>query len=376
MRKNLLIIHLFYSIIILLCSCNFPYQPKQFVLPEIPYKFPASQTIKAFADNAKKVKCAYSLMEGGSRWLYFVDFNDTSPHPIKLKKPTDKKDMHADSPIISPDGTFAAYYMTEGGAMVNGAYIQKLDSLSDPVLVAADGTEPHWWISAEGETFIIYSDNIFISGPLSVNKGKTYKKKVMLAADGSLSEEPATTIAPYPMNGGLSADGQILCTGYERSAFYDIANAQLTPINSDPVAFQVCNPSIDPDSAHPDWMMFLNFSGKQSLINPFSKSSDYPADASGIVGMHAVLFIVDISNIVKDFIPIGIMGGAYVGWQDPEWSNDPRFAAALAMIDDSRADFVIIKNIGDRDAKKETLVLTIGTGKLNETSTPSIWINR
>ena len=150
MRKNLLIIHLFYSVIILLCSCNFPYQPKQFVLPEIPYKFPASQTIKTFTDNAKKVKCAYSLKEGAARWLYFVDFNDTSPHPIKLKKPKDKKDMHADSPIISPDGTFVAYYMTEGGAMVNGAYIQKLDSLSDPVLIAVNGTEPHWWVNAEG----------------------------------------------------------------------------------------------------------------------------------------------------------------------------------------------------------------------------------
>jgi hypothetical protein len=46
------------------------------------------------------------------------------------------------------------------------------------------------------------------------------------------------------------------------------------------------------------------------------------------------------------------------------------------MIDESKADFVIIKNIGDRSKEKASLVATIGTGKMDETSTPSIWIGK
>ncbi len=359
----------------ILFSCNFPYQPKQFMLPEIPYKFPSGQTIKAFTDQAQNVKLAYTILEG-SRWIYYVDFSDTAPMPVKLKKPAEKKNLHADSPIISPDGSFVAYYLTQGGS-IDGAYIQKLDPSSEPVLIAANGTEPHWWINSLGETFIIYSDKKQIAAPLSIGKGKTYKQKVMLSGNGSLSEEPPADIAPYPMNGGLSQNGQILCTGYEQAAFYDIANTQLTLINSEPNVFQVCNPSIDPDTVHPDWMMFLNFYGTQSLVNPFINSPDYPAtDTLGTIPMHAVIFIVDMTNTVKDFIPISIAGGDYVSWQDPEWSNDPRYAAALAVIDESRADLVIIKNIGDRNEKKESLIVTIGTGKLNETSTPYVWIGR
>jgi hypothetical protein len=363
---------LFVTIVAFLCFCNFPYQPRQFVMPEIPYKFPSSQTVKAFADNAKNVKLAYTLMEG-SREVYFIDFSDTAPQPIKLKKPAGKSNMHADSPLISPDGSFVAYYITEGGITVNGAYIQKLDPLSEPLLIAAKGTEPHWWVNAQGETFIIYSDKILIAGSLVKGLGNTYKQKVMLSGQGALVGD-VEPIAPFPMNGGLSKNGQILCTGYDRAAFYDIKNAQLTHINAES---QVCNPSIDPDSSHPDWMMFLSFSGIQSLVNPLKTSPDYPAqDTAGTLLQHAVFFVVDITNTVKDFVAINIMGSGYQEWQDPEWSNDPRFAAALAMIDESRSDFVIIKNIGDRSKAKEVLVATIGTGKLNETSTPFIWIGK
>jgi hypothetical protein len=353
-----------------LFSCNFPYQPQQFVLPENPFKFPSSQTVKAFADNAKNVKLAYTLMEG-SRWVYYVDFSDTAPRPIKLKKPAGKETMHADSPLISPDGSFVAYFMTQGGSLINGAYIQKLDPSSEPVLIAANGTEPHWWVDSQGVIYIIYSDNMHVGGTLTLNQGNTYKLKVDISGDGKAKDGPFE-IAPYPMNGGLSKNGQFLCTGYERAAFYDLVNKQLTPINPDK---QVCNPSIDPDSSHPDWMMFLNFSGTQNLINPY-KTSPPAVDTLGTLPIHAVLFVVDATNTVRDFVPITIMGDGYESWQDPEWSNDPHFAAALAMINESKSNFVIINNIGDRDKKKEGLIVTIGAGKLNETSTPYVWIDR
>jgi hypothetical protein len=181
------------------------------------------------------------------------------------------------------------------------------------------------------------------------------------------------------MNGGISKDGRYLSTGYTEAAFYDLVSNQLTPING-PIGgyIQVCNPSMDPDTLSIPRMMFLNFSGPQDLNNPLQDSSDFPANPAGsnYLPLHAVVFIVDINNTVKDFVPISIMGSGYGAWQCPEWSNKPNFAAALAKADENTntADGVIIKNLGDHSIKKEKLVFTTGTGKLNSNSTPYVWI--
>jgi hypothetical protein len=123
-------------------------------------------------------------------------------------------------------------------------------------------------------------------------------------------------------------------------------------------------------------MMFLNFQGTQNMTNPYQNSSDYPQNGSGSVPQHVVLFIADITNTVRDFVPLSIMGTspAYQEWQDPEWSNKPAFGTALALINGTSADGVIIKNIGNRAAPKQTLIFTKGIGKLDDTSTPYIWI--
>jgi hypothetical protein len=122
-------------------------------------------------------------------------------------------------------------------------------------------------------------------------------------------------------------------------------------------------------------MMFLNFQGPQNMTNPFRNDPDYPAqDTAKSIPQHAVLFIVDVSNTVADFVPISIMGGSYQEWQDPEWSNRPDYAAALALIDDTQAEGVIIKNIGSRINTKQKLIFTRGSGKMNVTSTPHVWI--
>jgi hypothetical protein len=349
-------------------SCHFPYDPEPFVLPEPPYMFPSRTDIQTFFDTTN-VKLAYTLRESsGPRTVYFVDFNDSAPSPKKLKKPAGKENINADSPLLSPDGAFAAYYLTDN-LNIYGAYIQRLDVSADPVLVASYGTEPHWWKDSSGQVSIVFSDQMLVSS-LGPNIGKTYRQQVSLTGNGSLVEA-VEEIAPYPMNGGLSSDGRYLCTGYAPAAFYDLVTQQLTLINQ---TFQVCNPSIDPDSSHPDRMMFLNFYGKQNMTNPFRDSADYPADAGGNVPQHAVLFIADVSNTVIDFVPLSIMGGGYQEWQDPEWSNNPAYAAALALIDDSSADGVFIKNVGTRPAAKQKLVFTRGRGKLNVTSTPFVWI--
>jgi hypothetical protein len=235
-----------------------------------------------------------------------------------------------------------------------------LDTASSPVLIDANGTEPHWWKDNTG-LYVIYSNVMMVSGDLKKGIGQTFKQKVDLAGEGALSG-PAEVIAPYPMNGGLSVDGQYLCTGYTITAFYSILGSSLIKINE---GFQTCNPSSDPDTAQSGWMMFLNFQGKQNMNNPFIGTADYP---DSFVGQHAILYIVDHTNTVRDYVALGQLNAAYGGyieWQDPEWSNDPRFAAALGVINDAQADGIIVKNVGDPAAKKAFLKFTLGKGKLD-----------
>jgi hypothetical protein len=353
----------FFSLVFLLSSCNFPYQPKQFVLPEIQSSFISGDSLQAFAGTLN-VKIAFTLNEG-SRFVYFVDFNQPAPVAVKLKKPAGKESLSGDSPLISPDGLFVSYFLTHG-ADIQGAYFQKLNSTAEPVLVSANGTEPHWWKDSLGQTYIIYSDQL-LSSALVSGANFTYRQKVSLDGNASLTG-PAERIAPYAMNGGMSANGRFLCTGYKNAAFYDMSDSLLHPINE---GVQTCNPSIDPDTSQMGIMMFLNIGGKQNL-----KNFDFP---SPLVDEHSMLFIVNTENSLIDYVPLSLAKAKYypyTEWQDPEWSNIPRFAVALGVINDANADLIIIKGIADKSAAKEILNVTPGKFKLNATSTPCLWIGK
>jgi len=355
---------------VFIVSCNFPYQPKQFVLPELPNPFAAvsPDSIVSFFGTSN-VKFAYTLKEG-SRWVYFIDFNDPAPAPTKLKKPSGKETVNGDSPLISPNGMFVAYYLTPG-ATPQGAYMQRLDGSASPVLIAENGTEPHWWTDADSQLYVLYSDQI-MSTALVAGANFTYRQKVSLAGNGSIVGAPEP-IAPYPMNGGMSSNGKYLCTGYINAAFYDLADSVLLPINN---GFQTCNPSIDPDNAHPNWMMFLNIHGPQNLNNPFLGNVDFPS--SQLVD-HEIIFIVNSDNTVVDYVTLASLEaryGSYEELQDPEWSNDPRFSTTLGVINGTDADAVIIKNVGNGGSAKQSLRLTTGKFKLNDTSTPYVWIGK
>ena len=359
-----------FGVAAIISSCHFPYQPKPFVLPEwpvSPYVFPSSAAIDSFF-NTTNVKIAYALADNVFRTVYFIDFNAATPAPVKLIKPAGMENIDADSPLISPDGTFVTYYLITGNTTY-GAYIQKLDPDAQPVLVASNGTEPHWWKDSANQVYVIYSDQYMVEN-LVTGVGHTFRQKFSPNGNGSLLGA-VDTIAPYPMNGGLSKDGRYLCTGYKHAAFYDISTQTLVPINGDN---QVCNPSTDPDSSLPYRMMFLNIGGIQSLNNPFLGNADFP---SNNLSQHAYLFIVDPSNTVQDYVPITIMGNSYHAWQCPEWSNNPNFAAAMALADEfaTTGDGVIIKGMENRMAQKKILVFTQGSGKLNtQRATPYVWI--
>jgi hypothetical protein len=210
--------------------------------------------------------------------------------------------------------------------------------------------------------------------PLTPGVGATFKQQVDTANGGSITGMPLVQIAPYPMIGGISSDGNNLCTGYEAGCFYNLPNAKLIPIDT---GIQMCNPSIDPDPDTTNRMMFLNFGGSvpQNLINPFEDDPTYPANSQGVLPMHSVLFVVDTTNTVKNFIPISLMGSGYSAWQCPQWSNKPDFAAALAASNDESAswDLVLLKNISSR-GNEQKLIVTLGSGKMNTESTPFLWI--
>jgi hypothetical protein len=348
------------------------YTPTTFVLPQPPYQFPAAATIASFLGKTNtNFKIAYALTNNGPRDIYYVDFNDSAPTPKVLKKPPNES-YDADKPMLSPDGSFVAYGLLEGNN-VYGAYMQKLDTVAQPVLISSTGTRPHWYQDpSTGSLYIIYSTVYLIEGlAMNTGIGVTYKQQVDTANGGSVVGSPVQ-IAPYPMNGGLSRDGQYLCTGYQPGCFYTVPSASLTPINQ---GVQICNPSIGPDSATTSQMMFLNIGGVQNLLGSFSGNSAYPADSQGNLSEHSVLFIVNTSNTVTHFIPISIMGSGYAAWQCPQWSNNASYAVALASSsnDNTTWDLVLIKIAGTMDGASQ-LTLTIGSGKMNTNSTPCLWI--
>ncbi len=358
----------------ILFSC---YKPTPFVLaqpPKSPYQFPSSSTIATFLGTTNtNFKIAYVLTNNGAADVYYVDFNDSAPAPIALSKPASLANLDADKPLLSPDGTFVTFGLFNG-KNIEGAYIQKLNTTAKPVLISATGTRPHWFQDpATGSLYIIYSTEFFIGTTTMPSSGSafTLKQQVSLADTGSRVGS-AVQIAPYPMIGGLSGDGTFLCSGYEAACFYDIPSDSLISINP---GVQICNPSIDPDPDTSDRMMFLNFGGVQAMNNPLKSDPAYPADSQGVLPMHSVLFIADTSNTVINFIPISIMGSGYAAWQCPQWSNKPNFAAALASSNDNGSswDLVLLKNVGIRGSEK-TQLMTVGSGKMNTESTPSLWI--
>ncbi|MBD3390589.1 MAG: hypothetical protein GF418_01090 [Chitinivibrionales bacterium] len=343
------------ALALVLGSC---YQPTQFEPPEDPVTLASAGAVGSFVGGGT-VKLAYTRKKGGTRWVYFVDFTLPDPEPVLLKKPSGKDNINADSPIISPDGGFVAYALLQGNTS-HGAYIQALDENAEPVLVDASGVEPHWWQDSNGDLYVIFSDVFLVTtGQLASVDGKTYKAKVTLSG-ASATVQSSSELAPYPMNGGLSSSGRYLATGYGDAAFYDLQSDQLTLINE---GLQVCNPSISPDPDNENRMLFLNFQGVQNLDGSFVSDPSYPkTNAEGRIEQHDVVFIVDNTNTVQDFIPVM---SPYAQLQDPEWTNNSNLVSALGVIDVETADAILI----DLTTKE---IVKVAEG-LNITSTPYVW---
>jgi hypothetical protein len=288
--------------------------------------------------------------------IYYVHLSDPDATPVKLKKPAGREGWNAWSPMPSPDGKLVTYHLSSPQGKV-AAYIQRLDSLALPLLIAEPGDDPHFYKDKVGKLFVTYTDTTDLLHNLkSITKRATYMKQVDTASGQVI--DSIGKIANNPFYGGISRDGRYICTAYADAYIYDRTDSSYHPIDS---GLQTCNPSISTDSILTDRMMFLNFAGVQNLnSNPYGNAS---------VGIHQAVFIVDKSNSVVSAFDLNTILGASKGeWQCPEWSNNPDYFAALAS-DAGNYDIYLVKI-----STKKALRINTDNFRVNSSSTPYIFI--
>jgi hypothetical protein len=183
-------------------------------------------------------KFVYTLLQKGGT-LYYVDYSVSgNPAPVPLQKPEGLESWYCHSPLISPDGGWVTYHCFPNSAQ--GAYyrsfIQRLSPDAKPVFIADKASDPHWWVDRGGsdQYYIVYTvtngsyfseyDYSDQSIEKSGNAGATLVQRLKGAWRdvpgflGTLSpddlERPYTLIH-LPFKGGLSRDGDFLCTAYK-----------------------------------------------------------------------------------------------------------------------------------------------------------------
>lgn len=192
--------------------------------------------IKVFFGTAA-VKLIYTLPSANGT-LHYVDYtNDSTPRPQPLRKPEGRENWQCASPLISPDGNWVTYHCCSNPTFGTyyASYIQRLSPEAEPILIAEDASDPHWWVdpisdvyyliytATFGEYFSSYdfTDTIVTSGRLA---GCTLKQplsgtwKQVPSHIGSLAlpdNIPPDTLIHLPFKGGLSRDGFFLGTAYK-----------------------------------------------------------------------------------------------------------------------------------------------------------------
>jgi hypothetical protein len=131
---------------------------------------------------------------------------------------------------------------------------------------------------------------------------------------------------------------------------------------------QICNPSISLDTINfPACMLWLNFAGTMP-VKTNNVTSAYPLFAK----QHDRLTISDSSNTVRWFIMRDIFtDNSDIQFQDPEWSTHPEYIGTLLGDVNSRNtwSFYAIH-------PKSSNYIKLINSRLNETSTPHLWVDR
>jgi hypothetical protein len=352
MKTTLALMSVLCASLILISCENFPYKPQQFIAPKLPppvNAFVSKDTLAAFLGISNpKVKFVYTLVPtASSQTVYFVDFSDSAIAPKELKKDPARADWDAYTPIISPDGALVTYYLISGAHAA--VYCQPLDSGAQAILIADPGSEPHFYKDNQGSLFVTYNDTngLPLDGtPSSITGYHTYKQQVD-PVSGQKIGSPAV-IADFPFYGGMSKDGQYICTAYDNAYIYNLTTKNFFGINTpNPLPHQTCNPSMTPDSLHTGQMMFLNIGGLENL-------NQLPAGLAVKVLEHEVVFIADTNNNYVNGFKIETVLPAYSSgeWQCPKWTNKPDFFCALATKSKTSATIVY-----------DCFLVSISTGK-------------
>jgi hypothetical protein len=175
------------------------------------------------------VRIVYAKVENGFT-LYFIDYSQASPQPVKLAKPEGRETWYCESALISPDGDWVAYNCYENVEFYM-SYVQQLSAGSQPYLVEEDACDPHWWVHPRDRSlvYLVYSKvtgSYFVKEDFTDDQveqqglaGSTVKQQVELFAGmpahaGVQFAGSPQTLANLPFRGGLSRDGWYMCTGY------------------------------------------------------------------------------------------------------------------------------------------------------------------
>lgn len=291
------------------------------------------------------------------RTLCVVDF--AGSHPM-VKQYLDDTSVYR--PTISPDGKYVAFCTRdEGLSGKSSVFIRSLDSLNSPEINLGTDSAwiPRWWVNRQTlDTFLIYTNSAVANSSDLWGRGTTFMQKMSQGKPVGARQTLCTTGS---FHDGLSPDNRYLVTGYTQLLVEDLSTGTqrqlfLSPANGKDStgSTQVCNVSVTPDSAHTDRCLFLDF-------GCFPNQSSLTGD---VYSAHQYVFMSDFTGKVLRWYKYPAQENE---WDNPEWSNCPRFAVATTRNSAGQATGVWAL---DLDGYTYTKVLT-GT----DLSQPYLWID-
>jgi hypothetical protein len=180
------------------------------------------------------VKISFNRRVRGIQALYYINYNDSVPAAVRLPKPQGMERWNAESPLISENGKWVVYNVTDNG--LYASYVQKLSPDSADAFAAIlseNGGSPHFWKnSSDGSLYAVYcvpggfNDADFTLAP-DGSAGHTYMQELGLSESGPAAIRvrlinPPFIIADWPFKGGITRNGSFLATGYAYAYLYKL----------------------------------------------------------------------------------------------------------------------------------------------------------
>ncbi|MGD9200511.1 MAG: hypothetical protein PVI26_03030 [Chitinispirillia bacterium] len=267
---------------------------------KIVYRISRKRNIQGHAERADE------RAKGSS--LFLLEYDRDHEYPSVIEYPNEPI-YKSFSPLLSPDGNRILYNHT-----FRATDIMILPIEGEPVKVAV-GANPHWVQDKDsGNMYIVYrnENGKFQNIP---QDGITYR--LQIDSNNQPVGEPEI-VATFGFGGGMSTNGQYLCTAYLLPVALDrktgAISAPLGTVRSKPHnENQCCCPSIAPDDT-----------GRMMLLR-------WP---------HVRISIMGWDGSEKRHYPLPEGGDE---WQTPEWSTHPDFFTGSIMNKDLIYDIVIAR---------------------------------